>query len=66
MDLTLTLWLTALFGALTVLSGWRGALAPDPRRGVRMVPWRFLMVLSAGLSSLLLVHVVALLTGAPS
>ncbi len=63
--MTLTLWLCALFAGAAVLSGWRGALPAHPKRGVRMVPWRFLMVLSTAILSLLLVHVVALLSGGP-
>ena len=32
---------------VAVFAGWRGARPPNLRRGPRMVPWRFLMVLSA-------------------
>ena len=61
MDLTVTLILLAVAVAVTALSGWRGALAPDPIRGPRMVPWRFLMILSAALVMLLLIHLATLL-----
>jgi hypothetical protein len=37
---------TALL-ALAVFAGWRGARPPDPHKGARMVPWRFVMVLAA-------------------
>lgn len=26
-------------------AGWRGARPPNPHRGPRLIPWRFLMVL---------------------
>jgi len=42
--------------ALAALFGWLGARPPDPVRGVRMIPWRFLMVLSAAAAVLMLVH----------
>lgn len=63
-NMTLTLWLAAAFAAIAAFSGWRGARPPEPPR-VRMAPWRFLMVLSAAIVSLLLIHVVTLL-GAPA
>ena len=58
-----TLALLAAFALATLFTGWRGARPPDPHRGVRMMPWRFLMVLSAAVASLLLIHVVSLLSG---
>ena len=61
MDLTVTLILLVSAAALTALSGWRGARAPDPMRGPRMVPWRFLMILAAALFMLLLIHLATLL-----
>lgn len=48
----------ALFG---LFAGWRGARAPDPHRGPRMMPWRFLMLLAAAGALLMLVHVINLL-----
>jgi len=56
MALTPTLILLALALAATVFAGWRGARPPDPRRGPRMIPWRFLMILAAALALLLLIH----------
>jgi hypothetical protein len=61
MDLTVTLALFAAAVALTVFAGWRGARPWDPRRGVRMVPWRLIMVLSAAAVLVLLIHVGTLL-----
>lgn len=47
--------------ALAVLFGWLGARPANPLRGPRLVPWRFLMLLSFLGLVLCLVHVVALL-----
>lgn len=66
--MTLTLAVTAVFAALTLLFGWLGARPPNPHRGPRMVPWRFLMLLGVCGVLLGLVHVVNLLgvtTGRP-
>jgi len=57
----LTFSLIAALAALALFCGWRGARPPDPRRGPRLVPWRFLMLLSAGGALLVLVHLVNLL-----
>ncbi len=59
MTITLSIGCAALIAA--VFCGWRGALPPDPRRGVRLVPWRFLMLLSGALLVLILVHLAGLL-----
>lgn len=64
MSLTLTLSLLFAAAAVTLFAGWRGARAPDPRKGPRMAPWRFIMLLGAALIFLLLIHVATLL-GAP-
>jgi type VI protein secretion system component VasF len=64
MDLQLTLWALAGTAGFAVFAGWRGAQPPDPIRGARLIPWRFLMLLACGLAFLLLVHLAALL-GAP-
>jgi hypothetical protein len=61
MDLTLTLVLTAAFFGLAVFAGWRGARPWDPRRGVRMAPWRLIMVLAGAGVFVLLIHLGALL-----
>ena len=54
--LPVTLLSAAVGVGLTVLCGWRGARPPDPARGPRLVPWRFLMLLSAAWVLLMLVH----------
>lgn len=62
-DLTLTLILLGGAVAFGALCGWRGARPPDIRRGPRMAPWRFMMLLSATFAFLLLIHLVFLLGG---
>ena len=61
MDLTLTLALLAAAVALAVFAGWRGARPSQPHLGVRMIPWRFVMILTGAVALVLLVHVAALL-----
>ena len=61
MDLTLTLVLAAAVLALGVAAGWRGARPPDPRRGPRLTPWRFIMVLSGAVFLYLAAHLLSLL-----
>jgi len=61
MSLTLTLALLAGAVALAVFAGWRGARPSQPHLGVRMIPWRFVMILAGAVVLLLLVHVAALL-----
>ena len=61
MTLPLTLALTAAAVAVAIFTGWRGAQPSQPHLGVRMVPWRFLMVMSCAVVLLLVVHLAALL-----
>ncbi len=61
MTLTTTLILAAAVLALAVFAGWRGALPSNPAKGVRMIPWRFIMVMSGAALMLLLIHVATLL-----
>ncbi|WP_183252866.1 hypothetical protein [Brevundimonas basaltis] len=61
MSLTVTLAALAVAIALTGFAGWRGARPSQPHRGVRMIPWRFVMVLAGAAVMVLLVHVAALL-----
>jgi hypothetical protein len=60
MDLPLTLMLAAAALALALACGWRGARPPDPRKGPRMVPWRFLMLLAAAGFMVMAVHAINL------
>jgi hypothetical protein len=32
--------------ALAVFAGWRGARPPNPLKGPRLIPWRFIMLLA--------------------
>ncbi|MCS6624535.1 hypothetical protein N0B44_16575 [Roseibacterium beibuensis] len=61
--MTLPVTLAALVAvlALAAFAGWRGARPSQPHLGVRMVPWRFLMVLAGAVALVLIVHVAALL-----
>ncbi|PZO04257.1 MAG: hypothetical protein DCF29_10485 [Alphaproteobacteria bacterium] len=61
MPLSVTLALIAAAVAMTVFAGWRGARPWDPRKGVRMIPWRIIMLLSATAVVILAVHLAALL-----
>lgn len=61
MGMPLTLSLTGAALVAAAFFGWRGARAPDLNRGPRMVPWRFLMMLSGAAVLLLLTHAAALL-----
>jgi len=57
MSLTVTVALLVAALALAVFAGWRGARPWDPRRGVRMVPWRFIMLLSGAAIMVLAIHI---------
>ncbi len=61
MTLSVTLGLIAAFLAIAVFAGWRGAQPPNPLRGVRMAPYRLIMVTAAAAVLILLVHLVNLL-----
>ena len=61
MDLNVTLGLLAAFVAAGVFCGWRGSLPSQPAKGVRMVPWRPLMVASAVGVLVMLVHLANLM-----
>ena len=59
-DLAITL--AAMLGVvgIAVFAGWRGARSPDLSRGPRLIPWRAIMMLSAVVLLVLLVHLVNL------
>ena len=61
MDMALTLTLIGGAVALAIFAGWRGARPWDPRRGVRMIPWRVIMLLAGTAIFILLVHLGTLL-----
>jgi hypothetical protein len=56
MDWPVTLIAAAAALGLTVLFGWLGARPPNILKGPRLVPHRFLMLLSAVAVMILLVH----------
>ena len=60
-----TLLSAAVGLALVALFGWRGARPPDLRKGPRLVPYRFLMLLAAAWVLMMAVHLVNLL-GVPT
>ncbi|GAA0651554.1 hypothetical protein [Brevundimonas lenta] len=61
MTLTVTLILIAIALTVAVFAGWRGARPWDPSKGVRMAPWRFIMVMAGAVLFILLVHLGTLL-----
>jgi hypothetical protein len=61
MDLAVTLGLCALTLAVGGFCAWRGAAAPNPHRGPRLVPYRFLMLLSGAVLLYLLAHLLSLM-----
>lgn len=61
MDWVITAGLVLGGAGLAVFAGWRGAKPSQPALGPRLAPWRLIMVLSATLVMLALVHAVNLL-----
>jgi len=61
MDLPLTAILALVCGLFAAGSGYMGAKMPDPRRGPRMLPWRFFMLVAVLTAMLLVVHLLTLL-----
>jgi len=62
--MSFTLVLAVGFLVLTVLFGWMGARPAKPLAHPRLVPWRFLMLLTFVAMIATLVHAVALLRAA--
>ena len=56
MTLLVTAAFAALAAGLAALCGWLGARPADPHRGVRLMPYRFLMLLFAAGCLAMLVH----------
>ena len=63
MTVPVTAGLAVLFLALTVLAGWRGARSARPLSAPRLVPWRFVMLLTFTGMVAMMVHLVTLLGG---
>ena len=60
MELARTLGFAAVLLALAVLAGWLGSRPPNPHRGPRLAPWRFIMLLCAASLMFVLGHAVRL------
>jgi len=56
MTLPLTVAIAVACALAAAACGWMGARAPDPHRGPRLIPYRFLMLLSAAGCLAMLVH----------
>lgn len=56
MPVTPTLAILLVSLALAGFCGWRGARAPDPNRGPRLVPWQFLMMILAVVAIFCFIH----------
>jgi hypothetical protein len=60
MSLPLTTAIAAALLAIGLFCGWRGARPPNPLKGPRMIPWRFIMVTCAALLLPVVVHLLNL------
>jgi hypothetical protein len=60
MDLLPTALALAFAVALAVFSGWRGSRPPDFVKGPRLVPWRWIMILSGAVALYLAAHLLNL------
>jgi len=60
-DLVPTVILAVVASALAVFCGYMGQRPMNPKKGPRMVPWRFLMLLLVVGAVMLVVHVLNLL-----
>ncbi len=63
MTVPVTLGAIGGFLVLGLFFGWRGARPWNPRKGPRMIPWRWLMLLCAAVELILVIHLMALLSG---
>lgn len=61
LELIPTVILTCIASALTIFCGYMGQRPMNPKRGPRMVPWRFLMLLLVIVAMMLGGHVLTLL-----
>ncbi len=60
MELWITLGAALAAALLAALFGWLGARKPDPMRGPRLAPYRFLMLLFAAVVMMMLIHLINL------
>jgi hypothetical protein len=63
MESKLALTIIAALSAVAVFAGWRGARPPNPHKGPRLVPWRWIMVLAATAALLVLSQLALDLSG---
>ncbi len=61
MTLNVTIALLGAALSIAAFAGWRGSKPPNPMRGPRLMPWRFIMVTASAMALFLLVHLVNLL-----
>ncbi|WP_411287833.1 hypothetical protein [Phenylobacterium sp.] len=61
MGMSVTLSAIAALLALAVFAGWRGARPPNPYKGPRLMPWRFIMLLASACALIVVVHLVNLM-----
>lgn len=61
MGISVTLSAIAALLALAVFAGWRGARPPNPHKGPRLMPWRFIMLLASACALIVVVHLVNLM-----
>lgn len=61
MDMRTSLALAAGLLALALFAGWRGARPPNPHRGPRLMPWRFIMLTAAACLVFVLGHAAQML-----
>ncbi len=61
LDLPLTVILLVVTSALTFFCGYMGQRPMNPKKGPRMVPWPFLMMLLLTVSLFLVVHLLTVL-----
>ena len=60
MELEITIAIAVGAALVAALFGWLGARKPDPARGPRLAPYRFLMLTAAAVVLMMLVHLVNL------
>ena len=58
--MTITIVVAVSAALLAALFGWLGARKPDPARGPRLAPYRFLMLASAAVALMTTVHLLNL------
>jgi hypothetical protein len=60
LDMIVTISVAIGAALLAALFGWLGARKPDPARGPRLAPYRFLMRAAAAVVLMMVVHLVNL------